>query len=51
MDEKYRAFRTARRAMPTATQEFYAAKRFYRFVPEHRTLTWDNSRLELKEPS
>ncbi len=51
MDKKYGAFRTARRAMPTATQDFYATKCFYRLVPEYRTLTWDNSRLELKEPS
>jgi PPOX class probable F420-dependent enzyme len=49
MDEKYRAFRTSRAAMPAATQEYYATKRFYRLVPEHRMLTWDNSRLELKE--
>ena len=50
MEEKYRAFRTARSAMPTATQDFYASRRFYRLVPDHRTLTWDNSRLELREP-
>jgi general stress protein 26 len=52
MDEKYSAFRTQHEAMPRATQELYAAsKRFYRLVPEHRTLTWDNARLELKESS
>jgi PPOX class probable F420-dependent enzyme len=49
MDEKYRAFRTDRSAMPAATQDRYAGKLFYRLVPEHRTLTWDNSRIELAE--
>jgi general stress protein 26 len=52
MDEKYLAFRTEREAMPAATQQRYeASKRFYRLVPEHRMLTWDNARLRLKEPS
>lgn len=51
MDEKYREYRTNQSAMPAATQEYYATKRFYCLVPEHRTLTWDNSRMELKESS
>jgi nitroimidazol reductase NimA-like FMN-containing flavoprotein (pyridoxamine 5'-phosphate oxidase superfamily) len=49
MDEKYGAFRTARAAMPASARDQYATKRFFRLVPEHRMLTWDNSRLELKE--
>jgi PPOX class probable F420-dependent enzyme len=52
MDEKYLAFRTEREAMPAATQQRYeASKRFYRLVPEHRMLTWDNARLRIKEGS
>jgi PPOX class probable F420-dependent enzyme len=52
MDEKYRAFRTDRSDMPRATQELYdAGKRFFRLLPEHRMLTWDNARLELKGSS
>jgi hypothetical protein len=52
MDEKYLAFRTEREAMPAATQQHYeASKRFYRLVPEHRMLTWDNARLRLKDDS
>ena len=38
-------------AMPASAQERYAGKLFYRLVPEQRTLTWDNSRMELKESS
>jgi PPOX class probable F420-dependent enzyme len=51
LESKYAAFRTGRSSMPAATQEYYATKRFYRLVPAHRMLTWDNRRLELQEPS
>jgi PPOX class probable F420-dependent enzyme len=47
MDEKYGAFRTARTEMPQATRDRYAARRFFRFVPGPRILTWDNSRIPL----
>jgi PPOX class probable F420-dependent enzyme len=49
LDEKYAAFRTASTDMPDATREHYAARRFFRLVPGPRVLTWDNSRMALKE--
>jgi PPOX class probable F420-dependent enzyme len=49
MDDKYGAFRTARTDMPDATRNAYTSKRFLRLVPEPRILTWDNSRIALKE--
>jgi PPOX class probable F420-dependent enzyme len=51
MDSKYRSFRTDPGAMPSATKEYYATRLFYRLVPEHRMLTWDNARLELRDPA
>lgn len=45
LDAKYDAFRTAKADMPAATQEVYASRKYYRFVPSSRILTWDNSRL------
>jgi PPOX class probable F420-dependent enzyme len=49
LDEKYASFRTAASDMPAATQNHYASRAFYRLVPSVRILTWDNSRLSLKE--
>jgi general stress protein 26 len=49
LDEKYAAFRTAATAMPGATREYYAARKFFRLVPGPRVLTWDNSRLAVNE--
>jgi PPOX class probable F420-dependent enzyme len=48
LDAKYAAFRTARAEMPDSAKKAYAAKRFFRFVPDPRILTWDNARLETK---
>ncbi len=45
LDQKYAAFRTARSAMPSATQDHYANRSFLRFVPDPRMLTWDNRRI------
>ena len=45
LDAKYAAFRTARSEMPAATAGYYRHKRFLRFVPAPRILTWDNRRL------
>jgi hypothetical protein len=45
LDQKYAAFRTARSAMPSATQDHYANRAFLRFVPDPRMLTWDNRRI------
>jgi general stress protein 26 len=45
LDQKYAAFRTARSAMPSATQDHYANRTFLRFVPGLRILTWDNRRI------
>ncbi|HZQ57493.1 MAG TPA: pyridoxamine 5'-phosphate oxidase family protein [Acidimicrobiales bacterium] len=49
LDAKYAAFRTARGNMPDATQQYYTGRTFFRLVPGPRVLTWDNSRIELKE--
>jgi PPOX class probable F420-dependent enzyme len=46
LDAKYAAFRTARAEMPDSAKKAYAAKRFFRLVPDPRILTWDNARLE-----
>jgi PPOX class probable F420-dependent enzyme len=51
LDAKYAAFRTARTEMPEKAKAAYAAKVFFRLVPDPRILTWDNSRLELKRTS
>ena len=45
LDQKYAAFRTARTAMPSATQDHYTNRTFLRFVPDPRMLTWDNRRI------
>lgn len=46
MDEKYRAYRTSRAAMPSATKKHYeqAAGAIIELVPE-KMLTWDNRKL------
>ena len=49
LDDKYAAFRTSRDDMPGETAAHYAGRTFYRFVPDARVLTWDNSRIALKE--
>jgi nitroimidazol reductase NimA-like FMN-containing flavoprotein (pyridoxamine 5'-phosphate oxidase superfamily) len=45
LDQKYAAFRTARSAMPSTTQDHYANRTFLRLVPGSRILTWDNRRI------
>ena len=49
LDQKYAAFRTARAAMPSATQDHYVNRTFLRFVPDPRMLTWDNRRIAPSE--
>jgi PPOX class probable F420-dependent enzyme len=49
LDNKYAAFRTASADMPDATREHYASRSFFRFVPGPRVLTWDNTRIPVKE--
>lgn len=49
LDVKYAKFRGDHAAMPEKTQEHYAARTFIRFVADPRVLTWDNSRMPLKE--
>jgi nitroimidazol reductase NimA-like FMN-containing flavoprotein (pyridoxamine 5'-phosphate oxidase superfamily) len=51
LDAKYAAFRTARTELPESARRAYAAKRFFRLVPEPRILTWDNARLGPTRPS
>lgn len=45
LTEKYAGFRTARSAMPEATQQHYAGRSFFRLHPEGKVLSWDNRRL------
>ena len=47
LDDKYAVFRTARAAMPDATQRHYAGRTFMRLVPDGRILSWDNSRIPI----
>jgi PPOX class probable F420-dependent enzyme len=49
LDEKYAPFRTARPAMPTATQQHYDDRTFLRLRPSDRILSWANERLGLTE--
>ena len=49
LDAKYAAFRTAKADMPSATQDYYAGRSFFRLVPGQRVLTWDNRRLAVQE--
>ena len=51
LNEKYRG-RGVPDRVPTRTAEHYADEsRYFRLVPEHRELTWDNSKLLGVEPS
>jgi PPOX class probable F420-dependent enzyme len=45
---KYAAFRPAAASLSTAAQAYYANQIFLRFVPEGRTLTWDNARIAMR---
>jgi PPOX class probable F420-dependent enzyme len=47
LDAKYRAFRTARAAMPERTRQHYAGRTFLRLRPDDRILSWDNQRIPL----
>jgi len=47
---KYGAFRPAGASLPAATQAYYANQVLLRFVPEGRTLTWDNARIAMRQP-
>jgi PPOX class probable F420-dependent enzyme len=47
LDTKYRAFRTARAAMPARTQQHYTGRTFLRLRPDDRILSWDNQRIPL----
>jgi general stress protein 26 len=45
-NEKYGAFRSAARDMPSATRQRYSQpSAVIRFVPDERILSWDNDRL------
>ena len=48
LDVKYAAFRGPQAAMPQKTQDYYAARTFMQMIPDARVLTWDNSRMPLK---
>lgn len=49
LDEKYAAFRTARRSMPETAQRHYSSGRaVIEIVPDERTLSWDNAKLKLE---
>ncbi|MET0931042.1 MAG: pyridoxamine 5'-phosphate oxidase family protein [Aeromicrobium sp.] len=50
-DEKYEAFRTPDELMPDVTQQHYSAHTVFRLDQEGDALTWDNSRIRLKEPT
>ena len=47
MDDKYRAYRTPTKAMPSATRDHYrsAMGAVIELVPEGKLLTWDNRKL------
>lgn len=47
MDEKYRAYRTKTKAMPSATREHYRRSMgaVIELVPDGKLLTWDNRKL------
>jgi PPOX class probable F420-dependent enzyme len=46
---KYAAFRPQLGKLPAATQAYYAKHVFLRFVPDPRILTWDNSRIAMRQ--
>lgn len=45
IETKYDAFRPPAASLPAAARRRYSNSIYLRFVPEGRTLTWDNSRL------
>lgn len=49
LEDKYLPFRTARTAMPDATQAHYAGRTFLRLNPDDRIISWDNHRIPIDE--
>jgi len=50
MDDKYATFRAEAAAMPDATRRHYDVEMaVLEITPDERILTWDNSRVELKD--
>lgn len=49
LDDKYLPFRTARAAMPDATQAHYVGRTFLRLKPDERIISWDNHRIPIDE--
>jgi PPOX class probable F420-dependent enzyme len=49
IERKYHDFQTPGAAMPADTRAHYAGRTFLRLHPHQRFLSWDNSRLELRE--
>ena len=48
LDDKYRAFRTARSDMPADTKAHYSVGvTTIEMIPDTRILSWDNARLNL----
>ena len=51
LEEKYAAFRTATAALPDATRQHYGGRAVVlELVPTEPPVTWDNAKLELREP-
>jgi PPOX class probable F420-dependent enzyme len=46
--EKYQLFKLAPEAMPERARQTYADRAILRFLPDGRTLTWDNRRMSLR---
>ena len=49
LDAKYKHFRTAPAAMPSASRRHYARPAIVRLAPAGRWLTWDNRKLQLPD--
>lgn len=47
--QKYAAFRPARTRMPDATKSHYSGQTLIRLDPAGKLLTWDNSKLRLRD--
>jgi PPOX class probable F420-dependent enzyme len=49
INAKYAAFVPPAAGLPAATQRRYASSVYLRFVPEGKTLTWDNARIVARQ--
>lgn len=49
LQTKYAAYRVPAERMPTATQQVYSERVVLQLTPEGRVLSWDNSRIALRD--